>query len=40
MRAGDAIIAATSVENGLPLTSANAKHFRPIQELELNVFKP
>jgi len=35
LRAGDAIIAATAVENALPLMSANAKHFRPINELDL-----
>ena len=40
LRAGDAIIAATAVENALPLMSANAKHFRPIKELELVVFRP
>jgi hypothetical protein len=40
LRAGDAIIAATAVENALPLLSANAKHFRPIKELELVVFRP
>jgi len=40
LRAGDAIIAATAVENTLPLMSANAKHFRPIKELELVVFRP
>jgi predicted nucleic acid-binding protein len=40
LRAGDAIIAATAVENALPLLSANAKHFRPIKELDLVVFRP
>lgn len=40
MRAGDAIIAATATENGLPLTSSNAKHFKPVKELELKAFKP
>ncbi len=40
MRAGDAIIAATGTENGMPLSTGNAKHFKPIKELELKVFKP
>lgn len=40
LRAGDAIIAATAVENNMTLVSGNAKHFRPIKELKLKVFKP
>jgi len=40
MRAGDAIVAATASEHVLPLATANNKHFRPIQELDLNVLKP
>ena len=40
LRAGDAIIAATAAENNLTLVSGNAKHFRPIKELKLQVFKP
>jgi predicted nucleic acid-binding protein len=40
MRAGDAIIAATATENGMPLASGNGKHFRSVRELELKVFKP
>jgi len=40
LRAGDAIIAATAVENNIPLTSSNIKHFRMIKDLELHVFKP
>ena len=40
MRAGDAIIAATAVENNLPMVSSNAKHFRAVKELQLKVFKP
>ncbi len=40
LRAGDAIIAATAVENNMTLVSTNAKHFKPIKELKLKVFKP
>ncbi len=40
LRSGDAIIAATAVENNLPLVSSNAKHFKMIKELQLKSFKP
>lgn len=40
LRAGDAIIAATAAENKMTLVSSNAKHFRPIKELRLKVFRP
>jgi predicted nucleic acid-binding protein len=40
MRAGDAIIAATASENGMTLTTGNAKHFKVIKELELKIFRP
>ena len=40
LRAGDAIIAATAVENNMTLASGNVKHFRPIKELKLKIFKP
>jgi predicted nucleic acid-binding protein len=40
IRAGDALIAATATENRLTLISSNAKHFKPIRDLELKVFKP
>ena len=39
LRAGDAIIAATAVENKLPLLSGNSKHFRFIKELDLRIFR-
>jgi predicted nucleic acid-binding protein len=40
MRAGDALIAATATENGLKLATSNGKHFKPIRDLDLKVFKP
>lgn len=40
MRAGDAIIAATAVENNLPLATGNAKHFKVVRELEVKLFRP
>jgi len=40
VRAGDAIIAATAVENSLVLATANIKHFKAIKELNLYMFKP
>ena len=40
LRAGDALIAATATENGLTLCTSNVRHYRPIKELKLRVFKP
>ena len=40
LRSGDAIIAATAVENNMTLVSSNAKHFKLIKDLKLKVFKP
>lgn len=40
LRAGDAIVAATAAENGLMLCTGNEKHFRPIRDLRLEVFRP
>jgi len=39
IRAGDAIIAATAIENNLTLVTSNAKHFKTIRDLKLKVFK-
>ena len=40
MYSGDAVIAATAVENNMPLYSSNYKHFKVVDELDLRVFKP
>ena len=40
VRAGDALIAATASEHELVLVTSNEKHFKPIQSLQLKVFKP
>jgi len=40
MRAGDAIIAATAVENNLVLVSSNVKHFKAVKDLHLKQFNP
>ena len=40
LRSGDAIIAATAVENSLVLASGNSKHFKVVKELQLKFFKP
>lgn len=39
IRAGDAIIAATAVENNLSLSTSNKKHFQKIKDLQLKIFK-
>ncbi len=39
LRAGDAIIAATATENNLVLCTGNARHFRPIRDLKLKIFR-
>jgi len=40
LRAGDALVAATSIEHNLALSTSNAKHFRHIAGLDLRVFNP
>ena len=36
----DALIAATALHHGLPLLTANIKHFQVIKTLKINTFKP
>ncbi|WP_267256861.1 PIN domain-containing protein [Coxiella endosymbiont of Ornithodoros maritimus] len=38
--AGDAIIAATAVENNLGIATTNNKRFKCIKDLQFNLFKP
>ena len=38
LRSNDAIIAATAVENSLPLCSSNIKHYKPIKDLKFYPF--
>ena len=40
MRAGDAIIAATAVENNMPVLSSKVKHYKSVKDLELKTFRP
>lgn len=40
MLSGDAIIAATAMENDLTLISGNTKHFKHIPGLQLKTFRP
>ncbi len=40
LQLGDALIAATALEHGRTVLTANAKHFRPIDGLQLETFTP
>lgn len=40
LQLADALIAATALEIGLPLLTANDRHYRCIKGLELQVFRP
>lgn len=40
LQVADALIAATALSSGLPLMTANDKHYRFIDDLEIMVFRP
>ena len=40
LQLGDALIAATALEYGLPLLTSNIKHFSPIEGLSVERFDP
>lgn len=40
MYMADALIAATAVENNLTLSTANARHFKAVSELDMKIFRP
>jgi len=40
LRVADALIAATAAENQLRLCTGDYRHFRPIRDLEIAVFRP
>jgi predicted nucleic acid-binding protein len=40
MSLADALIAATATENNIQLYTGNNKHYKPVKELKLKIFKP
>ena len=40
MQMADALIAATAIQLGLPLATANDRHYRHIEGLEVHLFRP
>lgn len=40
LQMGDALIAATALEHGLPVLTANVKHFGAVQGLKVEAFEP
>ncbi len=40
MRLADALIASTALTNGIPILTANDKHYKIVNQLKLEVFRP
>ena len=40
LQMGDALIAATALEHGLPVPTANVKHFSTVEGLTVEAFSP
>lgn len=40
MQMADALIAATAIDHGEPLVTANDRHYRHIPDLEIELFRP
>ena len=40
MRLADALIASTALTNGIPILTANDKHYKVVNQLKIEVFRP
>jgi len=40
MRLADALIISTALTNGIPILTANDKHYKVVSQLEIEVFRP
>ena len=40
MRLADALIASTALTNGIPIMTANDKHYKVVNQLKIKVFRP
>lgn len=40
LRLADALIASTALANGMPVLTANVKHYRAVSQLDIEIFRP
>lgn len=40
LRLADALIASTALANGMPVLTANHKHYKTVSQLEIEIFRP